>query len=91
MKQNLEELIYLREEEAMNIELSLNQFNIMKKYWKEFKNYCIDKNINHFEFNQINLYLNDYYNCLLVNNKQTNCLLVHFITWHPLAFCGPRT
>ena len=72
MKQNLEELIYLRKEETMNIELSLNQVNIMKKYWKEFKNYCIDKNINYFEINQINLYLYDYYNCLLFNNKNLN-------------------
>ena len=72
MKQNLEELIYLREEEAMNIELSLNQVKIMKRYWKEFKNYCINKNINYFEFNQINMFLNDRYNCLLSNNNILN-------------------
>ena len=72
MKQNLEELIYLREEEAMNIELSLNQVKIMKRYWKEFKNYCINKNINYFEFNQINMFLNDCYNCLLSNNNILN-------------------
>ena len=34
MKQNLTELIYLREEEAMNLELSLNMVNAMKRYWK---------------------------------------------------------
>ena len=53
MKQNLTELIYLREEEAMNLELSLNMVNTMKRYWKEFKNYCLAKDISYFDNNQI--------------------------------------
>lgn len=68
MKQNLTELIYLREEEAMNLELSLNMVNTMKRYWKEFKNYCLAKDISYFDNNQIHLYLKDNYNCLLINN-----------------------
>ena len=68
MKQNLTELIYLREEEAMNLELSLNMVNAMKRYWKEFKSYSLAKNISYFDNNQIHLYLKDNYNCLLINN-----------------------
>ena len=68
MKQNLTELIYLREEEAMNLELSLNMVNTMKRYWKEFKSYCLAKDISYFDNNQIHLYLKDNYNCLLINN-----------------------
>lgn len=68
MKQDLTELIYLREEEAMNLELSLNMVNILKRYWKEFKSYCLTKNIMYFDNVQINLYLKDNYNCLLINN-----------------------
>ena len=68
MKQDLKELIYLREEEAMNLELSLNMVKTMKRYWNEFKDYCNNKNISYYDINKLHLYLKDKYNCLLTNN-----------------------
>lgn len=68
MNQNLKRLIYSREEEAMNLELSLNMVKKLKKYWKQFESYCLDKNIDYYDNLQIHNFLSDKYDCLLSNN-----------------------
>lgn len=59
--QKLDELIYLREEEMMNVEYSMNRTYLMKKYWNRFKNYCNENNIYYFDYDVAKEYINSNY------------------------------
>ena len=69
MKQKLKELIYLREEELMNIGYSMDRTYLMKKYWKKFYKYCDDQNIEYYDIEIAKKFLKDEYQCLITNNK----------------------
>lgn len=59
--QKLDELIYLREEEMMNAEYSMDRTYLMKKYWNRFKTYCNENNIYYFDYDIAKEYINSYY------------------------------
>ena len=61
IKKNLEELIYLREEELMNLEYPHNRMCICKKYWYEFARFCKNNNIDTFEEYMVDKYINSTY------------------------------
>ena len=61
IKKNLEELIYLREEELMNMEYPHNRMCICKKYWYEFARFCKNNNIDTFEEYMVDKYINSTY------------------------------
>lgn len=69
MKQNLENLIYLREEELMDMEYPHGRMCRLKKYWNEFKKYCKNKDIDYFIPNMVDGFLSDNYSD--INNKTT--------------------
>lgn len=61
IKKNLEELIYLREEELMNMEYPHNRMCVFRKYWNEFKRFCHKNGIDDFDEEMINKYINNTY------------------------------
>jgi len=65
MKQKLKELIYLREEEMMNIGCSMNKTYLIRKYLKRFYKYCSDENIEYYDVEIAKKFLKDEYQCLI--------------------------
>ena len=70
IKKNLEEFIYLREEELMNMEYPYDRMRVFKKYWNEFKRFCKKNNSDTFDKNMIDKYINSTYG-LDGNQKNT--------------------
>lgn len=58
---NLEELIYLREKELMDMEFSHNMVCNLRKYWNEFQQFCKKNNMDTFDECMTDKYINSTY------------------------------
>lgn len=70
MKQNLQDLFYLREEVLMNMEYSNNMMLKLKTEWNKFKRYYETKDTKYYNEDLIHSYLHENYNCKLLNNEK---------------------